>query len=84
LTKEAATLPGHVVRHVNRFLHITTGFGENFAHLARHIPGEFFFTLDEQLGNAKQQFPALWSRHQPPRLVRFSCGGDGGVHIGLR
>src|SRR6266404_1892678 len=46
LTEEAAAFAGHVVGHVDRFLHVAAGFREDLAHFARHVLCEGFLVLD--------------------------------------
>ena len=73
LTKEPAAFAGHVVGHVDGFLHVAARFFEDFTHFAGHVLGKILFALDEQLGGAEQNFRAFGRGYQPPFFVCFCC-----------
>ena len=58
LAKQPAAFSGHVIRHVDGFLHVPARLGKNLAHFA----------------GAKQNLRALGRRHEPPRFVGFRGG----------
>ena len=47
MPEQAAAFCRCVVRRVDAFLDITTGFSKHFTHFPRHLAGDFFFVLYE-------------------------------------
>src|SRR5207244_2510083 len=87
LAEEAASLAGHVVRHVDRFLDVSPGLGLDLPHLAGHQVGEVVLVLDQELAEAEEDLAALRRRYEPPllerRLRRFNRAVDV-LRTGLR
>ncbi len=81
MPEQASPFPGHVVGHVDGFLHIAAGFGQDFAHFAGHVFREIFLVLEEQLRGAKENFRALGRRDEAPLLVREVRGIYRQIHV---
>ncbi len=79
--EEAAAFAGHVEGGVDGFLNVATGFGEHFAHLARHVPGVLLLAIDENLTGAVEDFGAFGGGSQPPGFEGLSGGGNGSVDV---
>ena len=62
LAEEAAAFAGHVVGGVDGLLHVATGFGEDFAHLAGHVAGVLLLALGEDLAGLCRGFRRVWGR----------------------
>ena len=82
LAVEAAALAGHQLRHVDGFLHVAAGLGDDLAHLARHVAREPVLALGEQLRRPEQDVGPLRGRHLPPRGVGLRRRGDGPIDVG--
>ena len=77
--EQAPSFAGVVIGGVNRFLHIAPGFGQDFTHLASHVPRVVFFAFDQDLGGAEYDLGTPRGRHQSP----FLEGALGGLHCGI-
>jgi hypothetical protein len=82
LAVEAAALAGHQLRHVDGFLHVAAGFGDDLAHLPRHVARKPVLALGEQLRRPEQDVGPLRGRHLTPGRVGLRGRGDGPIHIG--
>ena len=66
LAELAAALARHVVRHVDGFLDVAAGLGQDLAHLARHVARELLLAPDQDLGRAVEDLAALGRGQRPP------------------
>ena len=66
LAEQAAPLAGHVVRDVDRLLHVAARLGQDLAHLAGHEPRELFLVLGQEARDAEEDLAALRRRHGAP------------------
>ena len=80
----AASLARGVVGHVDALLDIATGFGEDLAHLARHLSRELLLALEHDLAGLVQDLAALGGRVQAPGVEGPPRRVDGAIHIRLR
>ena len=82
LAKHAPAFAGHVVGHVDRFLHVSARLGEDLAHLLGHLAGELFLALFQEASDLEEDLASLGGGVEPPGGERLLCGGDGGLDIG--
>ncbi len=70
-----------VKSHIDRFLHVATGFFQHLAHLARHVLRELFFAFDQNLAEPVKYLRALRRGRGSPFRKCFARGVDSGVNI---
>jgi hypothetical protein len=80
----AAALAGDVIGHVDALLDIAPGFGQDLAHLARHLAREVVFATQHDLAGPIEDLAALRRRVQAPRIRGAVRGFDGLVDVGGR
>jgi hypothetical protein len=81
LAELAASLAGHVIRHVDGFLDVAFRLVQDLAHLARHVPCEVVLAAHEDLGGAVEDLAAFGCGRIAPARERVAGGGDGGFHV---
>ena len=94
LAEQPPPFARHVIRHINGFLHVAARFRQDFAHLAGHVLGVFFFALHKQVRPHETEFPRasgpepaaifckpVW-RHPPPHphLLRWKTQTSRPIH----
>ena len=84
LAVEAAALAGHELRHVDGFLDVAAGLGDDLAHLARHVAGIAILALGEQLRGAQQDVGPLRRRHLAPAGIGLGGRRHRAIDVGRR
>src|SRR5438093_1211906 len=77
----AAALAGDVVGHVDALLHVATGFGDDLAHLARHLARELFLPAEHRLARPVKDLPALRRRIEAPSVERSARRLDRAIDV---
>src|SRR3989454_684600 len=77
----AAALAGDVVGHVDALLHVATRFGEDLAHLARHLARELLLATKHDLAGPVENLPALRRGMEGPGLKRAEPRLDRAIDV---